>query len=58
MPHMLMETNRLPGISSAELDLFGINKEFQFRICNDREPCTSVSIAEDRRNLLQRGQGS
>ena len=36
---MLMENNRLLDISSAKLDLFGVNKELQFRICNDREPC-------------------
>ena len=55
---MLMENNRLLDISSAKLDLFGVNRELQFRICNDREPCASVSMTEEQRNLLQRGQAS
>jgi len=51
------ETDRLPDVSPAKIGLFGINREFQFGICNYGKPRASPPKAREG-EWLYIGEGS
>lgn len=47
------ETNRLPVISPAKMNLFGITRELQFRVCTYGEPCAIPCRAREGASLIK-----
>ena len=42
-----LKINRLPDISPAKMDLFGISRELHFGVCNHGKPCASSFMAKE-----------